>query len=71
MDSITFRSADLSCSGEQWQLSLGFLITQVMSSSVALKYNEWMTVFTFCDTDLKEAIASAQQLSEGLQEFSF
>lgn len=32
-----------------------FLITQVISSTVELKRNEWMTVFTFCDGDLRKA----------------
>lgn len=33
-------------------LSIRFLITLVISSTVELKYNEWMTVVTVCDTDL-------------------
>lgn len=32
-----------------------FLITMVISFTVALKCNEWMTVFTLCDSDLREA----------------
>lgn len=32
-----------------------FLITQVISSTLELKRNEWMTVFTFCDGDLRKA----------------
>lgn len=32
-----------------------FLITMVISFAVELKRNEWMTVFTLCDSDLREA----------------
>lgn len=32
-----------------------FLITMVISFAVELKCNEWMTVFTLCDSDLREA----------------